>query len=159
MKISTTRFGTIEVLEKEIIHMPNGMIGFPDERQFILLKHAEGSPFLWFQSIKSPGLAFVVLDPFILEPHYEFNLLEEDKKDLRLKENSNGIQALVVINISHNGQSLKITANLLAPIIINIEERTAKQVILFNSPYSHRHPVPINNDKKTNPDSPTSVKQ
>lgn len=143
MKIFTTRFGTIEVSEKEVIHMPSGMIGFSDERQFILLRHAEGSPFLWFQSLTNPGLAFVLLDPFLIEPHYEFHLQEEDKKDLELKGPSHRIQALVVMNISHNGQSMKITANLLAPILINIENRKAKQVILYNSSYSHQHPVPL----------------
>lgn len=148
MKISTTRFGTIEVSEKEVIHMPNGMIGFSDERRFIILRHAEGSPFIWFQSIANPNLAFVLLDPFLLEPNYKIDLQEEDKKDLGLKETSDGIQALVVLNISNNGKSLNITANLLAPIVINIEARRAKQVILFNSTYSHRHPVPLN-EKKT----------
>ncbi|MGQ9846223.1 MAG: flagellar assembly protein FliW [Bacteroidales bacterium] len=146
MKITTSRFGTIEISEKDIIFMPYGMIGFSNDKEFILLKHAEGSPFLWFQSISNPSLAFVLIDPFLIEPNYEIQLSEEDKNDLQIEKSLDKIQTLIVLNISsNNGESFKVTANLLAPVVINIVKKLAKQVILFGSMYSHRHPVELKN--------------
>jgi len=146
LKISTSRFGTVEISDEKIIEMPHGMIGFSNERLFTLLKHADGSPFYWFQSVQSEELAFVVTDPLLFEPHYEIYLNEEDKKDLELDEIKEGIQVLVVVNISNNGSSTKITMNLLAPIVINTEKKIAKQIIMYNSSYSHRHLLPLKNN-------------
>lgn len=150
MKITTSRFGTIEISEKDIIFMPYGMIGFSNDKEFVLLKHAEGSPFLWFQSISNPSLAFVLIDPFLIEPNYEIQLPEEDRNNLQIEKTLDKIQTLVVLNISsNNGESIKVTANLLAPIVINIEKKLAKQVILFGSMYSHRHPVELRNSNSS----------
>jgi flagellar assembly factor FliW len=149
LKIITSRFGIIEVSEEEIIHMPQGMIGFSEYKDFVLLKHAEGSPFLWFQSVQKDTLAFVLIDPFLFKPDYEIQITEDDKRELEWNGAQEGIEALVVINLSDKAPSMRITANLLAPIIINIKKRLAKQVILYNSPYSHRYPLPLKNNGET----------
>ena len=51
---------------------------------------------------------------------------------------------MVVVNISKQ-QPPEITANLLAPVVINSGKKIAKQVILYQTDYSVRHPVPTNN--------------
>ena len=148
MKALTSRFGTIDIDEGQIIHMPSGMIGFPEEKRYTLLEHRKGSPFLWFQSVDNGSLAFVLIDPLIFKPDYEFEIVPEDTAALELGNASEGIQTLVVVNIS-NGSSMEITANLLAPIVFNVSHRRAKQIVLYQSQYSHRHPIPLNREEKT----------
>ncbi len=149
MQILTSRFGLIEVPEEEIIYMPHGMIGFIEEKKFVLRRHAENSPFLWFQSLRTETLAFVLIDPFLFEPTYQIQITDEDRRDLEWNGAEEGIQALVVVNFSNKDQVFKVTANLLAPILINTKKRLAKQVILYESQYSYRYPLPL----KTQTDS------
>ncbi len=148
MKVSTSRFGTIEVEEGEIIYLINGMIGFPDEKKFVLLKHAEGSPFFWFQSIENGSLAFVLTDPLWFQPDYDIEISQEDAERLEMDRASEGIQTLVAVSIHPSNGKSEITANLLGPIVINLRNRLAKQIVLYRSPYSLRHPVPIHENKK-----------
>ncbi len=148
MKITTSRFGTIEVEEQEVIHLENGMIGFPDEKRFVLLRHHEESPFFWFQSVEKEDLAFVLTDPFWFQPDYDIEISQEDAESLGLRSPSEGIQTLVVVNIHSSNGTSEITANLLGPIIINLRNRLAKQIVLYRTPYSHRHPLPSHQKKK-----------
>ena len=142
MKILTSRFGTIDVKEEQIISMPSGIIGFPNERRFILLEHKKGSPFFWLQSVDNPSLAFALIDPLLFKPDYEIEISPEDTVALELKETLEGIQTLVIVNIS-NGKEIEVTANLLGPIVINVQSKLAKQIVLYQHQYSHRHPIPL----------------
>lgn len=148
MKISTRRFGSIEIEEDQIIHMPNGMIGFPDEKRFVLFRHHPESPFFWFQSVENETLAFVVTDPLWFQPDYDIEISPEEVEQLGLTNLAEGIQTLVVVNIHASNGTSEITANLLGPIIINLRNRLAKQLVLYRSPYSHRHPIPMMDKKK-----------
>ncbi len=148
MEIETSRFGVIEIQEDQIIHIPSGMIGFPDDRRFVLLEHKKGSPFLWLQSLDHPPLAFVLIDPLLFKPDYEIQINAEDIAELELNHPPQRIQTLVVVNIS-NMNSMKIYANLLAPLVINPERKLAKQVILYESPYSHQHAIPLIKDERS----------
>lgn len=142
MKLSTSRFGTMEISDEEILHFPSGLVGFPEARRFVLLNHREGSPFLWLQSVEDGTLAFVLTDPLLFKADYKIELGPEDLVELGLRKGANGFRALVVVNLSM-GTSPSMTANLLGPIVINPHQRRAKQVILYRSGYSHRHPFDL----------------
>jgi hypothetical protein len=59
--IQKDRFGTFEVDDKDPIHFPRGMIGFPSEKQFVLLRHRDDSAIGWLQSTTNPALAFPIV--------------------------------------------------------------------------------------------------
>jgi flagellar assembly factor FliW len=40
------------------------------------------------------------------------------------------------------GEKVKLTANLVGPIVINVKKKLAKQIVLSDSQYSLRHPIP-----------------
>ncbi len=142
MNLSTSRFGTIDVQEEQIIHVPSGMIGFPDSQRFTLLEHKKGSPFMWLQSVDDGALAFVLMDPLLFKPDYQIKIEAEDREVLKLTDASNGILTLVVVNISPR-EPFEVTANLLGPLIINMQKRLGRQIALSNPQYSHRHPIPL----------------
>ena len=68
MKLSTKHFGEIEIDEKNILDFTDGLPGFPDDRQFILIENEE--PFCWLQSITDGELAFILVDAFKVLPDY-----------------------------------------------------------------------------------------
>ena len=141
MKIKTARFGTIDIEEEKIIKMPFGMLGFPDKKKFILLQHQENSPFFWYQSVDDPGLAFVITDPFLFIPDYKIDL------EVTLKEmswngdgNSRDLNLFIVVNIPR-GMPHKMTGNFIGPILVNNKVYQAVQMVLSNSPYTHKFPL------------------
>ena len=146
MQIATTRFGALEIQEEQIIHIPSGIIGFPNDRKYVLLEQKKGSPFMWLQSVDNGALAFVLINPLLFKPDYKVEIGPEDAEDLGLKNGGNEAQIMAIVNILNRGEDGKptaITANLLGPIVINPEKRLAKQVVLYDGQYSHRHPIPL----------------
>jgi flagellar assembly factor FliW len=86
-------------------------------------------------------LAFLLLDPLLCKPDYEFLISPEDRKALELPDSCEGMQTLVIVNIAP-GDSMEITANLLGPVVMNVKKRLARQIVLYQSPYSTRFPIP-----------------
>lgn len=141
VQMETSRFGTITVEEKDLLSLPEGMVGFSDCTRFVLLKHKEGSPFFWLQSLDDPGLAFVVTDPRLPMPTYELKLAPDELVFFGVEKPGRELQSWVVVNISKE-EPREITANLLAPVVIHSLKRIGKQIILYESSYSIRHPLP-----------------
>jgi flagellar assembly factor FliW len=141
LKIPTSRFGTIDIPEDQVIYVPSGLIGFPNQKRYVLVEHKKGSPFIWFQAVDDEDLAFVLMDPLLCEPAYEIQVNSEDRKTLELPDSCEGLQIRVTVNITP-GDPLKITANLLGPVAINLPKKLAKQIVLHQSSYSTRHPIP-----------------
>lgn len=140
MKINTTRFGSVTINKKKIIDMPFGMLGFPDKKQFVILRHKENSPFFWYQSVDEPSLAFVIMSPFHFMPGYAVDVekvMDEMSWD---KEEDNSLELYVVVNIP-KGSPDKMTANLIGPILINNKTLQAVQVVIGDSNYSHKFPL------------------
>ncbi len=141
MKIQTTRFGNIEIDDNQIIVMPSGPLGFSECRRYVLLEHKKGSPFVWLQSLEDEALAFVLIDPLLFKPDYHLQISPEDSRALGMTNDGKGIQALVIVNISAEDRG-GVTANLLAPIVINVSQKLGKQVVLYQSEYPTRYPLP-----------------
>ena len=141
MKIKTTRFGTIDIEEEKIIKMPFGMLGFPDKKKFIILQHQENSPFFWYQSVDDPGLAFVITDPFLFIPDYKIDL-EVTLKEMSWNGDGNGrnLNLFIVVNIPR-GMAHKMTGNFIGPILVNEKVYQAVQIVLSNSPFTHKFPL------------------
>ena len=141
MKIKTRRFGIIEIDENKIINMPKGMPGFPGRKRFIMFRHREDSPFYWYQCIEDRDLAFVIMSPFIIKPDYRIDV-DYIVSEMQWNESSDkeNLEIYVIINIPR-GAPEKMTANLIAPLVINTRNREAGQIILSDSPYDHRYPV------------------
>lgn len=139
LKIATTRFGEIEVEDAKVITFPEGLVGFSDNKKFVLINHKDDSPFKWLQSVDEAPLAFLVSDPFWFCPDYEFELTDEDEKMLEIASPEQ-VAVLVTITIpKDNPQAL--TANMLGPLVFNSERQYAKQLVLTSDKYTVQYPV------------------
>ena len=138
MKINTSRFGEIEVDQQSVVDMPGGMLGFSEFTKFVLIQHNQGSPFLWYQAVDEPNLAFVIVDPFTFFPDYEVLLSREDLDALQATELGD-LAVFSVVVIPANPEDM--TANLRGPVVINVERRIARQVVLNDERYSPHQPI------------------
>jgi flagellar assembly factor FliW len=138
MLINTVNFGALEVPEDKIITFKEGLPGFPQIHRFAVLEMDELKPFQYLQALGDPPIALFVINPFIVDPSYEFRLTETDMDDVNSK-NSSELAVYAVATIPENPSEA--TINLMAPIVINDRDRCGKQVILHESKYSVRHPL------------------
>ncbi len=137
--VETTRFGQIEVDEERIITMTTPFLGFPESNSFVLLPHSSTSPFMWFQSLDNPKLAFVVIQPAVINPEYSPTINSQVSSELMVSAGDE-LELLLILTIPA-GPPSEITANLLGPIVINAKKRLAKQMLLDPAKYDACWPV------------------
>jgi flagellar assembly factor FliW len=139
LTVPTSRFGEIMADPDKIITMTSPFLGFPDSKRFMLIPHNEDSPFMWLQSLDDHQLAFVVIPALGLVPEYNPALPAQAKQELKAEEEDE-LNILLLLSIPHNNPR-KMTANLLGPLMINPEQRLAKQIILDPNKWDPRWPV------------------
>lgn len=138
MKVKTTRFGTIDVKEEQVITLTEGMLGFSECSRYTLMDDEIGEPFMWMQSLDIPSLAFVVIDPAIILPSYHFSVKKDQIKNLET-ENVDDLQVYVIVTMAAN--ILDVTVNLQGPLVVNKNKRVGLQVVLNDPNFSTRHPL------------------
>lgn len=136
MDIQTTRFGRLEVADERIMTFPKGLLGFPDQTRFALIQTSEENYFFWLQCVEDPNLAFVITDPSTFFKEYEVPVREELQAELGLTDLA-AAQVFVICN--KVGEWL--TGNLLGPIVVNVENRVAQQVVLTEKKWTTRQPL------------------
>ncbi|MCY0878405.1 MAG: flagellar assembly protein FliW [Firmicutes bacterium] len=134
MRTIQTRFhGAIAIDEGDLLHIDYEILGFEQERQFVLLPHRPDSPFLYLQSATTPSLAFVCIDPLLRVPDYQ---LPRDELPAALGDPSDwAVLALCTI-----GNGFPPTMNLRSPLIFNRETRHGGQFVL-SLPYPIQYPL------------------
>lgn len=136
-KVNTSRFGEIEVDEAKIVHFKDGIPAFEDEHEFIILPYEEESPYYFMQSLKTPDLAFLLTIPFLFFQDYTFELDDQTVAELDIKDPEKVFYySMVTIP---NGSIRYMTANLVAPVVLNGANMQAKQVVLEKSNYTTKH--------------------
>jgi flagellar assembly factor FliW len=136
--IKTGRFGEVSARTEDLVLIPQGLLGFPHLTQFCLVDSGDDTLILWLQSLQDPEIVFPVLEPRIFKSDYTVRLSASELRDLKLA-NVNQAAVFCVLTISEN--IAEMTANLKAPIVINLAERVARQVVLQENEYSIRHPM------------------
>ena len=139
MNINTVRFGEISIDESRVFNFVMPIIGFDKLTKFIILEPNKDSLFKWLQSVEDPALAFPIISVSSLEFDYTIDLQDNVVDALGIKS----ADSVLVMNITSIPQDDPkwTTINLLAPLIFNIENQTAGQVVLSGSGYDISYPM------------------
>lgn len=137
MKIKTKYFGEMEINKEDVIRFPEGLPGFQEEKEFIIINSLDkDDPFQWMQSVKNSRLSFIVINPFLLVPDYDFKLPDSTVEKLKIKDEKDvAVYSIVVVPEDIK----KMTINLAGPIVINAKERLGKQIVLDDDRYSTKY--------------------
>lgn len=125
IQVRSSRFGDLEVPVDRVLHFPQGLIGFPRARRFVILDHRPGSPFKWMLCLEQPDVAFAVVEPGKMVPDYRAPLelaartLGTDPADVAL---------FVIVTIPPDPTAM--TVNLMAPVVVDVRTRTSRQLVL-----------------------------
>lgn len=136
MRIETSRFGSMDVDESRLLHFEEGILGFPRQKRYALIQTGHGSGFYWLQSTCTPDLAFVVCDPRLFVADYQVPVKLDELVTIDLRDAANA-QVFVIVN--KVGDLL--TGNFQGPLVVNVKNRHARQLVLSDKRYSTRHPL------------------
>jgi flagellar assembly factor FliW len=142
----TQQFGPIEYVQEDVIAFPLGLPAFEQETSFLLVAPSRTKPLVFLQSLGRPELCFVTLPLEVVDPNYQLSVSAEDLKILSLMEQNLPavgpaedvqMEYLAILSLTDSCP----TANLLAPLVINLTAKRGVQAIRLDAAYSHQHPV------------------
>jgi flagellar assembly factor FliW len=125
MQFQTTKFGPLEIKSDRILLFPDGILGFDSYRHWVLLAEGNDDAVGWLQSLANAQLAFLVVTPHRFVPNYAPSV--QQKQVLTLPWASQDRVLVLVLVSDHNGI---LTANLKAPLAINVDRCLGRQIVL-----------------------------
>ena len=128
-KISTSQFGELQISKDHIFYFNNGLLGFEDLHEFVLISEEETVPFKWLISLDKPEIGFPLLSPWHLDLSYD------PGNDFDLNRQ---VLMLVITLEDDKGQ---MTANMKAPVIFDVDNQNGDQVILTSDKYSPNYVI------------------
>ncbi len=132
MRITTLRFGELEIPDDKIIHMAKPVLGFEQLKKFCIIEGEDFEPFLWFQSVEEPSVAFIIINPIFFYPDYHIEVNPKEIEELDVGDVKT-VETYVIVSIPPDPKKMSI--NLQGPILINTQTKKAKQLVLVNSKY------------------------
>jgi flagellar assembly factor FliW len=135
MKLLTKFEESIKINESDILRFEQGLLGFEEEKQFVLIP-VDGTPFSILQSVTKTELAFITADPFVFFKEYDFEISPSDQEQLKVKKPEE-VSVQVIVTVADHFE--KSTANLQGPVVINYKKNIGKQVVLNEVKYNTRH--------------------
>jgi flagellar assembly factor FliW len=116
------------------LEFPYGIPAFETERRFRLI---DREPLLFLESDTNPELSFLLLPVALIDPDYKLALTPEDRATL----NASAESRLLCLAMITAAEDLPPTANLLAPLVVNLDCGRAVQAVRSDARYSHKHPL------------------
>jgi flagellar assembly factor FliW len=144
-RCETRYFGPVEYDDASVLVFPDGIPAFEQSKRFLPLRQPINDPLVFLQSLSDPQLCFVTLPALAACPRYRLSIAPEDLDSLALDKCrqpviGDEVLCLTILSVEKDSPP---TANLLAPIVVNLHTQRARQVIQVDSAYSHREILPI----------------
>jgi len=137
MIIKTRRFGEIDISEDKIITFKEGLPGLEYLKKFIIIILEQTKPFYWLQAVED-DVSLPVISPFDIDKDYSPIIDDVVFEDLELEDEKD----LLVLSVAVIPSDInKMTANMAAPILINIAKNIGKQIIIEEGDYQIRQPI------------------
>ncbi len=138
MIITTSRFGDVDITGEDVLNFPEGLLGFSQLRDFVLLDDPNDEIFAWLQSCNQPEVAFPILEPELFMDPPGLSLAKSDLEILKANS-AKDIRLFTIITIPDDPTQM--TANLKAPIAINIKDKKGRQCVLQDNHLAIREPI------------------
>ena len=138
MTVKTSRFGEVSYCDEDLLIFPRGIPAFEDNHKWILAG-SDDSAIRWLQNIEDGDLALPVTSSDAVRPDYNAKVPDDELKLIGTADFSE-LAFLIVLSVP-DGQPWNMTANLRAPILVNLKTHKAVQVIALNEEYPIRHMI------------------
>lgn len=144
-RCETRYFGPVEYDDGSVLVFPDGVPAFEEEKHFVAIRQPINEPLIFLQSLSRPDVCFVTVPVLAACPGYQTRIALEDLDALGLETGQQpvigrDVLCLAILCVEENAPP---TANLLAPIVVNLRTRCGRQVIQTDSRYSHQETLPV----------------
>ena len=138
MKANTKYFGMVDIDEEKVLTFSDGLIGLEDYKKFAVINDIENenATISWLQSLEEPNFALPIIDPLLIKGDYDPVVEDEWLESIGKEEDY-----FVLVTLTVPEDIEKMTANLKAPIVINMNTRKGAQIIVENQDYFVRYPI------------------
>lgn len=138
MKANTKYFGMVDIDEEKVLTFSEGLIGLEDYKKFAVINDIENenATISWLQSLEESNFALPIIDPLLIKGDYDPVVEDEWLESIGKEEDY-----FVLVTLTVPEDIEKMTANLKAPIVINMNTRKGAQIIVENQDYSVRYPI------------------
>jgi flagellar assembly factor FliW len=128
--VSTTRFGDLDIDLEQAFHFDEGLLGFPEAHRFALIDANPDADLYWLQSLEDGSLAFLATVPWTHFATYEPEISDDETDSLDLTSPDDAsLLCLLTVDRAND----RVSANLLGPVVINMRNRRAKQIVLHDA--------------------------
>lgn len=145
--VETKYFGTLSYGETAVFDFPHGLPGFESEKQFVVVESPQveagnGPRLVFLQSLSRASLCFAAFPVLVVDEKYQLAIAPEDLEELELDASHQPLndEVVVLALVSLHGK-FHATANLMAPVVLNVKTRRGLQAIRRDMRYSHEHPL------------------
>ena len=129
----------LEFVQSDVLTFPDGLIGCESWRHFVLISMPDDELVKVLQCVDAPEVSFLVTDPHLIVQDYQCTISVGDAEAINLTSLAD---AIVYCTLTVHDDPTDITANLLGPLVINLRTRLGRQLVLAESNYSTKHPIP-----------------
>jgi flagellar assembly factor FliW len=138
----TRDFGPIDYQPEAALEFPRGLPAFENRRRFLALTLPQSEPLVYLQSLEDAGLCFITVPVRVVDNRYRLAMADEDLELIGLVPGAaprigEDVLCLAILAVREDGP----TANLLAPVVVNLGNRRAVQAVAPEAAYSHQHPI------------------
>lgn len=133
---NNTNLENHETGEQIILHFDEGIYGFEDVKEYVLLQEDEAHTIWYLQAAHSDIPSLIVIDPFTILNSYAPILSDADYAYFG-NPNAEDLCYLVVAVLKDDFKESVV--NLKSPIVINSKTQKARQIILENNEYPVRY--------------------
>jgi flagellar assembly factor FliW len=141
--VQTRFFGELEYQSEDLFRFPSGLPGFEDHHNFVFLKKPGLEPLMFLQSLHSRSLCFILLPIRAIDQSFQLELTPDEIRELSLTSQWAPVigEDILCAAMICAGEGNVPTANLMAPIVVNLHDNIGLQAIHPETRYSYRHPL------------------
>jgi flagellar assembly factor FliW len=136
--LSTLKFGVVTFKNTDVITFVRPIIGFNDLARYFVISRQESEPFKWLQCVDDPSICFVILDPKLVYADYVVDIGLHDVRQLGGSDKVSDYLIYGIVSVP-KGHPEQMSINLQGPIIINVKNLKAIQMVLNNPGYEIRY--------------------
>lgn len=142
-RLATKHIGEVDYMEDALFTFPSGLPGFDSHRSFVFLRKPDTEPLVFMQSLDDRDLCFILLPILVIDSDYQLQMTQDELEEIGLPVDRRPRigEDVFCAALLCAGSGAAPTANLLAPVVVNLNNRMGVQIIQSASGYSHQHPL------------------
>lgn len=137
-RVIASKIGEVEISDSNILTFPRGVLGFDGRSEYAVLNLPQPGMerFKLLQSLDDPQLGFIVTEAASAADAIDPSDLQDAYKQCDVRPSD--ALTLLIVSVRKVESGVELSANLRAPIVIDVKRRIGRQHVMSNGRYPIR---------------------